>query len=50
MGRILRYIEGKKAKLFNLYLIDTQDESWLKRRQKGDTNIKWITSLKEIKL
>lgn len=47
-GRVLRYVEGKVAKLFNLYFIGTQDESWLNSRQKGDTNIRWIKNVSEI--
>lgn len=48
-GRALRFVEGKVARIINLYFVDTQDEAWLKRRQKGETNIRWIKSIDEIK-
>lgn len=48
MGRSLRFIEGKTAKIINLYIPDTQDEKWLKSRQRGDPGIHWITEIKEI--
>lgn len=47
-GRALRFKEGKRAIIVNLYLMDTQDEAWLKKRQKGETHIRWITTLEEI--
>lgn len=47
-GRALRFKEGKKAIIINLYFIDTQDEAWLKKRQKGETKVRWITKLEEI--
>lgn len=48
MGRSLRFIEGKTAKIINLYIMNTQDESWLKRRQKGDPGIRWIKKIEEL--
>lgn len=48
-GRAIRYVEGKEAIIINLYYIETQDESWLKRRQKSETNIEWIESINQIK-
>lgn len=48
MGRALRFIEGKTAKIINLYIKGTQDETWLKKRQKGDINIRWIDNVTEI--
>lgn len=48
VGRSLRFIEGKTAKIINLYIRNTQDESWLKKRQKGDTNIRWVDKIEEI--
>jgi superfamily II DNA or RNA helicase len=47
-GRALRFIEGKTAKIINIYIKNTQDETWLKKRQKGDTNIRWIENINEI--
>lgn len=47
-GRALRFVEGKTAKIINLYIKNTQDETWLKRRQKGETNIRWIENIDEI--
>jgi len=47
-GRIVRYVEGKTARIINLYIKGTQDETWLKKRQKGETNIRWIDSINEI--
>jgi superfamily II DNA or RNA helicase len=47
-GRALRFVEGKTAKIINLYIKGTQDETWLKRRQKGETNIRWIENIDEI--
>lgn len=47
-GRGLRYKEGKRTIIVNLYFMDTQDEAWLKKRQKGETNIRWITEMEEI--
>ncbi|MFN7465292.1 MAG: DEAD/DEAH box helicase [Pseudanabaena sp.] len=48
MGRGLRFIEGKVAKIVNLYIKNTQDEAWLKKRQKGDINVRWIENLTDI--
>lgn len=48
MGRTLRFIPGKTAKIVNIYFKDTQDEVWLKRRQKGDPGVKWIDKITDI--
>lgn len=48
MGRSVRFIEGKTAKIINLYIKNTQDEAWLKRRQKGDPGIKWIENINQL--
>lgn len=48
IGRSLRFKPGKVAKIINVYIKDTQDETWLKSRQKGDNNIRWITDINEI--
>jgi superfamily II DNA or RNA helicase len=47
-GRTLRFVPNKTARIINLYIKDTQDEYWLKKRQKGDTNIRWVESIDEI--
>lgn len=47
-GRALRFIPGKKAILINLYVVGTQEEMWLKQRQKGEFNVRWINSIDEI--
>ena len=47
-GRALRFVEGKVAKIVNLYIKGTQEETWLKRRQKGETNIRWIEDINDI--
>ena len=41
LGRLLRYQEGKEAKLFNIYIKKTKEESWLNTRLKGLKNIIW---------
>lgn len=32
LGRIVRFVEGKKAIMINLYTPETQEEAWLKKR------------------
>jgi superfamily II DNA or RNA helicase len=49
-GRALRFIKGKKAILVNLYVKNTQEETWLNNRQRGETNVVWIDSVDDIKL
>ena len=34
-GRLLRYQEGKTAKIYNLYCINTKEEEWVKERIKN---------------
>lgn len=48
-GRAIRYQEGKHAVIINVYIKDTQDERWLKARQKKSTNIIHVNSIEEIK-
>ncbi|KKN88716.1 hypothetical protein LCGC14_0246070 [marine sediment metagenome] len=50
MGRAVRFVDGKTAFIFNLYFKDTQDEKWLNRRQFGNTNPVWMSSLNYDKL
>ena len=47
-GRGLRFAIGKMARIVNLYILDSQDEVWLKKSQKGETNIRYITDINEI--
>lgn len=49
-GRIGRYIEGEVATMINLYIKDTVEVGWLKKRQKSMNNIIWINSIDEILL
>ncbi len=37
-GRAIRFQEGKKAFIINLYIKNTQDEKWLRKRQEKNTN------------
>jgi len=46
-GRIIRYIPGKTAVIINLYAPDTQEVSWLNKRQEGQI-VKWVESIDEI--
>lgn len=47
-GRAIRFQEGKTGVIINLYLKDTQDEKWLKKRQSKSANIQWVHSIKEL--
>lgn len=49
LGRMIRYKEGKDAFQVELYAKDTQDERWLEKRQEESINVKWITSINQIK-
>jgi superfamily II DNA or RNA helicase len=46
-GRIIRYVPGKVALIINLYSPNTQEVSWLNKRQDGHS-VKWVDSIKEI--
>jgi len=46
-GRIIRYVPGKTAIIINLYAPDTQEVSWLNKRQEGQ-NVVWAESIEEI--
>jgi superfamily II DNA or RNA helicase len=48
MGRTLRFKPGKVARVINLYIKDSQEESWLRKSQKGEGNIEWIDSIDQI--
>jgi RNA polymerase primary sigma factor len=47
-GRAIRFQEGKTGVIINLYLKDTQDEKWLKKRQSKSANIQWVHSIEEL--
>lgn len=44
-GRAIRFVEGKVGYIVNLYMPDTQDEKWMRKRQKNSTNIQHVQSL-----
>jgi len=46
-GRIIRYVPGKTAVIINLYAPNTQEVSWLNKRQEGQT-VKWVDTIDEI--
>ena len=46
-GRIIRYVPGKTAIIINLYAPNTQEVSWLNKRQEGQ-NVVWAESIEEI--
>lgn len=41
---------AKKAIVVNLYIIDSQEEKWLKEKQKGKQGIVWVNSIEQINL
>lgn len=47
-GRIGRYIEGEEAIMINLYMKNSVELGWLKKRQKEEKNVIWIKSVNEI--
>lgn len=47
-GRALRFREDKTAILINIYIKGTQDEVWLKRRQKGESGIIYVDQIEQI--
>lgn len=48
-GRAIRFVENKTGVIINLYLKDTQDEKWLRKRQRKSANIEWVHSLQEVR-
>lgn len=38
----------KCALIINLYMMGTQEEKWLREKQKGRGNVMWVTSIEEI--
>jgi len=47
-GRAIRYSDGKLGMIINLYIKNTQDEKWLKARQKKNENIVYVKNIDEI--
>lgn len=47
-GRILRYVDGKKAIIIHLCVKNSVEVSWINRKLYGQHNVKWINSLKQI--
>lgn len=47
-GRAIRYAEDKLGMIINLYIKNTQDEKWLKARQKQTQNVLYVDSIEEI--
>lgn len=47
-GRAIRFKEGKTAIIINLYLLDTQDEKWLRKRQSKSANISWVYNIDQL--
>ena len=48
-GRAIRFAPGKTGLIVNLYIKDTQDEKWLRNRQKKTINATHVDSIKQIK-
>lgn len=49
-GRAVRFKEGKKAIMINLYIKDSNEISWLKKRQQKLSTVRWINDLSEIEI
>lgn len=47
-GRAIRYSEGKLGMVVNLYIKDTQEEKWLRARQRKTKNVVYVDSVDEI--
>jgi len=48
-GRAIRFAPGKTGLIVNLYIKETQDEKWLRNRQKKTINATHVESIKQIK-
>ena len=44
IGRLIRFQEDKKGRIYILYVKDSQEEKWLKSSVKGLKNITWLPS------
>jgi len=50
-GRSLRLVEGKIALYINIYVKNTQEEKWVKSRDKDvKDNVHWIESINDLKI
>lgn len=47
-GRIIRYVQGKHAMEVNIYIKDSQEERWVRRKQKESVSMVYIDSIDEI--
>jgi len=50
LGRMIRQEEGKRAFQVEIYIRNTQDEVWLRSRQKESINVNWIDRIDEINI
>lgn len=48
VGRLLRLVEGKRAKVIIPYLPGSQEEKWVQKATSGLKNVHFVNSLKEI--
>lgn len=48
LGRSIRYVEGKRAIIVVVYIMNTQDEAWVKKAQKDQSNVYYINKIEEI--
>jgi len=48
IGRVTRFVPNETAIIVNLYMKDSIEETWVKKRQKNMGNIRWITKIEEI--
>lgn len=49
LGRAVRYQEGKIAIFVNLYVPDTQEETWVAKRTEGQ-DVQWISDIEDVNL
>lgn len=48
VGRIIRAEDQKRAIEVNIYIKDTQEERWVRRKQKESVNVYYVDSIEEI--
>lgn len=49
-GRAIRKQDGKKAVEVNFYILKSQSEKWLIKKQAQTPNVKWVKSIDEIEM
>ena len=49
LGRTIRFVEGKNAIFINLFMKNSVEIGWLKKRQQKIFNVKWIKRIEDIK-